>query len=109
MSVWTWIVALGVGTLLIRASFLVGSGDRQPSPYLGRILALVPAAVLSALVTPALFLEAGHLDLHWQNERLVAGVVAGLVAWRTRNVSATLVAGMLVLWGTKALLGRMGM
>jgi len=104
-----WIGLLGLGTLAIRASFLVGSGDRQPSPYLGRVLALVPAAVLSALVTPALFLEQGQLALHWQNERLVAGLLAGLVAWRTRNISATLVAGMLVLWGTKALLARLGM
>ena len=30
--------------------------------------------------------------------RLLAGVVAGLVAWRTRNVTVTFLAGMAALW-----------
>jgi len=37
----------------------------------------------------------GELDL-WQ-PRLLAGVVAALVAWRTRNAGLTLLVGMAVL------------
>ncbi len=98
MSPWVWILGLGVGTLLIRATFLVGGSDREPSPYLSRVLRLVPAAVLTALVTPALFFRDNQFDATWHNERMIAGVVAALVAWRTRNVSITLIAGMLVVW-----------
>ena len=99
MSVGAWILALGVGTLAIRASFLLPRGRGEPSPYVARVLGLVPAAVLSALVTPALFLADGELALSWTNERLVAGAIAALVAWRTKSVMATLIAGMAILWG----------
>ena len=98
MNPWIWIPALGIGTLLIRASFLVGSGDREPPAWVGRVLRLVPAAVLSALVTPALLYPGDAFALSIHNERLVAGIVAAIVAWKTRNVSVTLVVGMLVLW-----------
>jgi branched-subunit amino acid transport protein len=43
-------------------------------------------------VVPALLRPHGELDLF--SPRLLAGVVAALVAWRTRNVAATLVVGM---------------
>jgi len=106
MNVWGWILGLGVGTLAIRASFLVPHGDRQPSPFLARVLRLVPAAVLSALATPALFYSDGVFSPSPTNERLVAGTIAALVAWRTRNVSITLVVGMVVLWVMKAVVSR---
>jgi len=32
------------------------------------------------------------------DERLIAGAVAGAVAWRTERVFATIVAGMATLW-----------
>jgi hypothetical protein len=37
--------------------------------------------------------------------RLIAGLVAGLVAWRTRSILATFGTGMLTLWGLTWLLG----
>ena len=101
MNVWGWILALGVGTFVIRASFLLPSGRGQPSPYMARVLQLVPAAVLSALVTPALFYADGGLAISWTNERLLAGVLAGVVAWRTKSVMITLITGMAALWGLR--------
>lgn len=103
MSVWAWILALGAGTFAIRASFLVPRGGGKPSPYIARVLRLVPAAVLSALAMPALFYVDGSFAPTPENEKLVAGVVAALVAWRTRNVALTLVVGMAVLWAIRVL------
>ena len=51
--------------------------------------------MLAALVVPSLLRPSGELDL-WQ-PRLLAGVVAGLVAWRSRNAGLTLLVGMGVL------------
>ena len=51
------------------------------------------------------FFRDDQFDASWHNERLVAGAVAALVAWRTRNISITLVAGMLVFWLIVALTG----
>jgi len=39
------------------------------------------------------------------NARVLAGGVAAIVAWRTRNMLATIGVGMVVLWATTVLLG----
>ena len=44
------------------------------------------------------------MSLGPQNLRLLAGTLAALVAWRTRNVLATIAAGMGALWILGALL-----
>ena len=51
-SIWTVIVLLGIGTFLIRYSFLGILGGRDLSEWLLRHLRYVPAAVLPALVAP---------------------------------------------------------
>lgn len=94
----TWVVILvaAAGTFAQRASFLVFAHRlAEVSPRAQRVLRQIPPAVLAALVVPALFRPGGDLDL-WQ-PRLLAGVVAALVSWRTRNVGLTLVVGMGVL------------
>ncbi|WP_435196677.1 AzlD domain-containing protein [Natronomonas sp. EA1] len=98
-QIWLAIVAAGVGTFAIRLSFiaLLGRLDGMPST-LATVLRYVPAAVLAALVVPAVIaLEPAGLS--YEPPQVVAAVVAGLVAWRTENVLATIVAGMVVVWG----------
>lgn len=60
----------------------------------------IPPAVLAGIIAPAMFAPAGTLDLHLSNAYLVAGVIAGGIAWRTRNLLATIVLGMAIfmLW-----------
>jgi branched-subunit amino acid transport protein len=100
--VWWVIATIAVGTWLIRLSFiaLLARVDVIP-PLLLRILRLIPAAVLAAIVAPALTHATGVFDL--ATDRFVAGLGAGFVAWRTRNPLATIVAGMGLLWGLDAL------
>lgn len=95
-AAWVTIVLASLGTFVLRASFLLVAGrlvDLQPGAQ--RVLRQIPPAVLAALVVPSLLRPHGSLDL-WQPE-LLAGVVAGFVSWRTRNIGLTLVVGMLVL------------
>ncbi len=66
-------------------------------------LAYVPAAVLAALVLPALLRPEGVVDLSVDNLRLIAGLVAGAVAWYSRSVLLTLATGMGLLWLLQAL------
>ena len=61
-------------------------------------LKYVPPAVLSAIIFPEIFLQNGKLAISLENTRLLAGIVAALVAWRTRNALLTIVAGMAVLF-----------
>ena len=91
--VWIAIVLSGIGTYAMRASFLLAA-DRlaRVPPGVERLLRQIPPAALASLVLPALLRPHGELDL--LSPRLLAGAVAAVVAWRTRNVAATLVVGM---------------
>lgn len=101
-SIWTIILVAGAGTLLIRVSFIgLTRPDTNVPPFAQRALRLVPAAVLSALAAAGLFRPGGDLD--FISARLAAGIVAIVVAWRTRSVVATLIAGMATLWILEAL------
>ncbi|UPV72832.1 AzlD domain-containing protein [Halorussus limi] len=99
VTLWLVILAAGVGTFLIRFSFigLFGLLDDVPA-VVERALRFVPAAVLAALVAPQLVVVDGSVALSSANPRLLAGALAALVAWRTEDVLATLVAGMASLW-----------
>ena len=63
-----------------------------------RALHYVPPAVLSAIVFPELLLRYGILYLSLENFRLMAGVVAILVAWFSKNTLITIIAGMVALF-----------
>jgi branched chain amino acid efflux pump len=90
---WIAIVLAGIGTYAMRASFLVFAHRlADVPPLVQRLLRQIPAAALAAIVIPALVRPHDQLDL-WQ-PRLYAGILAAAVAWRTRNIAATLVVGI---------------
>jgi branched-subunit amino acid transport protein len=92
-SVWATIILAGAGTFAMRASF-IAAADRLATvpPWGQRILRQIPPAALASLVIPAIVRPEGELDL--THPRFLAGIVATFVAWRTKNVAATLVVGM---------------
>jgi branched-subunit amino acid transport protein len=94
---WLLIVGLALTSFVPRAAFITLFA-RWPVPaLLQRALRYVPAAVFSAILVPELVLTAGAVHIGLDNPRLLAGVIGGVVAWRTRNTLLTIVAGMLAL------------
>ncbi len=105
MSLWLVILVAGLLTFATRLSFIFLLG-RLPMPdWFRRGLRFVPVAVLSAIILPELTSPNGDLFISWHNPQLLAGAVAILVAWRTRNVILTILAGMAALLVLQALLG----
>lgn len=98
MNLWLVLIAAGLVTHATRASFIVLLGRRQMPSLLLRALRFVPPAVLSAIVFPELLMPASELHVSFANVRLLAGLIAIAVAWRTKNAVLTIVAGMAVLW-----------
>jgi len=98
MTVWLTILGMGLVTYAIRLSMIVLLGHVDVPPIVRQALRLVPPAVLSAIIFPELLRPGGELDLSLGNERLIAGILAALIAWRTRNVLLTIAAGMAALW-----------
>ncbi|MZP30029.1 AzlD domain-containing protein [Heliobacterium undosum] len=70
-------------------------------PWLEKWLKYVPTAVLTILIVPALVMPAGRVDISLQNDYLLAGIVAALVAYKTRNVTATLGLSMMVMFSLR--------
>ena len=98
LALWLTIAGAGAVTFALRLSFIALLGRMGTPLFLGRALRFVPAAVLTAVVIPLLFYENGALEASLGNERLLAGLVAALIAWRTRSVLFTLAGGMAALW-----------
>ena len=104
MSIWWVMVICGLATFAIRATFIILVGQREIPELLRRALHFIPPAVLTAIILPELVLPRGSLDLSLTNPNLLAGIVATLVAWRTRSVLLTIVVGMAVFWLMQAVL-----
>ncbi|MFN2223793.1 MAG: AzlD domain-containing protein [Candidatus Promineifilaceae bacterium] len=98
MSDWIIILGMGLITHSQRLSMIITSGRLTISEPLRRALRFAPPAVLSAIILPEMLQPGGQLDFSLGNERLLAGLVAILIAWRTKNMVLTVAIGMVTLW-----------
>jgi branched-subunit amino acid transport protein len=109
MSLWLTIVIAGVLTFATRLSFIALLERIKMPAWFQRALRFVPAAVLSAIILPETASRNGTLDLSLRNPQILAGCVAVIVAWRTKNVLLTILAGMAALLALQPVLGWAGL
>jgi Predicted membrane protein len=102
--IWLLILGIGLATYATRLSFILFLGQAEMPTLLLRILRFVPIAVLTAIIVPQLVLPQGIIDLSLKNPRWIAGLLAAVIAWKTRNIFLTIVVGMVGLWILQALL-----
>lgn len=104
-DLWLTIILAGLLTYLTRLSFIALHGRWQPPLLMQRALRYVPPAVLSAIALPEMMIREGQISLlDPLNPRFFAGLVAILVALRTRNLLLTIAAGMAALYVLQILL-----
>ena len=101
---WITLVAIGLITFAWRVSFVALWKRLSIPDVVERALRFVPAAVLAAIVAPELIAPNDAIEISFGNARLLAGIAAGLVAWRTQNMFATIGVGMAALWALEALI-----
>jgi branched-subunit amino acid transport protein len=95
--IWILIVAVSLGTFLIRYSFIGLVGDRALPPWAARMLRYVPVSVMPGLVAPLIAwpqATGGETD----PARLGAALAALALGIATRNVLAAIFGGMAVLY-----------
>ncbi len=95
--IWVVMIVVGVGTYLIRYSFLGLVGDRPLPEWALRMLRYVPVAVMPALVAPLVVWPAatgGAPD----PARMLAALAALAVGAVMRSVLGSIFAGMGVLY-----------
>jgi branched-subunit amino acid transport protein len=96
MSIPLLIFGMALINLTIRwPVFLLADRFRFP-PLIERALAFVPAAVLTAIIVPAvIFPHGGDAKLDWRNPYLLAAVLTALISYFGRNLLATITLGMI--------------
>jgi branched-subunit amino acid transport protein len=95
-----WAVFLGMAavTYLTRFAMMPLLARELPQPLL-QWLQLVPVAVLSALIVPAVLVANREIVV---GPQIPAALIGAIVAWRTRSVPLTIVAGMVCYWVLRA-------
>ncbi|ABV94812.1 AzlD branched-chain amino acid transport [Dinoroseobacter shibae DFL 12 = DSM 16493] len=104
VTLWGLIVLLGIGTFLIRYSFLGLIGDRELPEWLLRHLRYTSVAVFPALIAPLVVWPAATGG-EAEPARISAAVVTLAVGVLSRNVLLSIICGIATLYGMLALLG----
>lgn len=102
LETWLTLGLSGLVTFAIRFFFIALAGRRATPGWVMAMLRFVPLAVLSAIIAPELAVRGGVLAISLSNPRLIAGVIAAGVAWRSRSAFLTIGVGMLTLWALTA-------
>lgn len=95
---WVVIVLLGLGTFLIRFSFIGLIGDRPLPEWVLRYLRYTAVAILPALVAPVVAFPAAT-DGVFDIPRGLAAAATVIVGLALRNVLAAILAGAVTLYG----------
>jgi len=103
-DLWIVIIGLGLGSFLLRFTFIGLVGGRPIPEWMLRHLRYTAVAILPALVAPLVVWPAatdGQLDA----PRLMAAAATVAVGLATRNVFGAIFAGAFVLYSSMYLLG----
>ncbi len=97
MNIWLVMLIGGLITFGMRFSLIFLFGRFEIPETMRRALHYVPPSVLSAIIFPELLYRNNAFDLSLGNTRLLAGVIAILVAWFSKNTLVTILVGMAAL------------
>lgn len=103
-DIWLTIIFLGLGTFLLRYSFIGLVGDRKLPEWMMRHLRYVPVAVMPGLIAPLIVwpqATGGETD----SARLIAAAVALLIGSIFKSVVSAVIGGMTTLYLMQYLLG----
>ncbi|HEY5863266.1 MAG TPA: AzlD domain-containing protein [Casimicrobiaceae bacterium] len=108
LKLWLVIVVVGALNYFSRLSFIAFFARRSVPPLLARALRYVPAAMMTALIVPMILPGPPTVMPALPTPKMLAALVAFVVAWYTHSTLKTLVAGMIALWLLQALAARIG-
>jgi branched-subunit amino acid transport protein len=105
---WLIVLGLGIGTFLIRYSFIGLFANRDMPAWLSHGLKLIVPAIFAAIVFTGVFISAGQFGGWASWPRYAAALTAFVVALMTKgNILATVGVGMLALHALTVLRGML--
>jgi branched-subunit amino acid transport protein len=97
---WTALLALTAGSYALKAAGPLLLGDREPSPPVARLLALLAVPLLAALIVVQTLADGDRIAL---DARVPALAVAALCVWRRAPFLVTVLVAAAVAAGLRAL------
>ena len=95
---WSLILYCGAITFLTRFSMIFLLKKDVINNKTKKVLSYVPAAIFPAIIFPPIFLDNdGFLDLE-NNPKILAAIFAIIVGYFSKNIIATIVAGLISYW-----------
>lgn len=101
---WPIVLGIGLGTFAIRYSFILIMDRLTLSDTFYKMLRFIPASVLTAIAVPSVLLHKNGVTTFAGWEKLIAALIAVGVAWKTKNILATIGVGMVSMWLLQAIM-----
>ena len=98
MSDWTLIIYCGLITFLTRFSMIALLKKEMFNDRIREVLSFVPSAIFPAIIFPAIFLDNSGLLQFENNPKILASIIAVFVGMLSKNIIATIVAGLAAYW-----------
>ena len=98
MMHWSTIIYCGIITYLTRFSMIFLLKEDILNDKTKKILSYVPSAIFPAIIFPPILLDnTGSLDFE-NNPKILAAILAIIVGYISRNILATIFAGLISYW-----------
>jgi len=98
MMHWSTIIYCGIITYLTRFSMIFLLKEDLLNDKTKKILSYVPSAIFPAIIFPPILLDnSGSLDFE-SNPKILAAILAIIVGYISRNILATIFAGLISYW-----------
>ena len=95
---WSLIIYAGIITFVTRFSMIFLLKKDIVNDKTKKILSFVPAAIFPAIIFPPIFLDdTGSIDLE-SNPKILAAIFAIIVGFFSKNIIATIFAGLISYW-----------
>ena len=98
MSNITLIIYCGLITFLTRFSMIALLKKEMFNDRIREVLSYVPSAIFPAIIFPAIFLDNNGSILIEDNPKILAAIIAMCVGIYSRNIIATIFAGLASYW-----------
>ncbi len=105
MNEFILVLGMMLVTFGVRYPVLAVVGRLNLPPAVLRALQYVPAAVLTAIIVPAVLIQEGTVNFSPQNAALVGAIIATGIAWYTKSLLWTILIGMAVFLFWRAFIG----
>ena len=95
---WSLIIYAGIITFVTRFSMIFLLKKDILNDKAKKILSFVPAAIFPAIIFPPIFLDhTGSVDIE-NNPKILAAIFAIIVGYFSKNIIATIFAGLISYW-----------